>query len=88
MATRMAEDLQIAPHVVEAVLNHVSGHKHGVHGIYNRADYPVQMRQALTAWGEHLLAIVEARPVPDKVVLLRALINRRPAGVLKALRPA
>jgi hypothetical protein len=32
----MAE-LDIAPHTVEEILNHVSGHKAGVAGIYNRA---------------------------------------------------
>ena len=37
MATRMAENLDIEPHIIEAVLNHVSGHKHGVAGVYNRA---------------------------------------------------
>jgi hypothetical protein len=30
IATRMAEDLKVLPHVIEAVLNHVSGHKAGV----------------------------------------------------------
>jgi integrase len=36
VATGMAE-LGVAPHIVEAVLNHVSGHKAGVAGVYNRA---------------------------------------------------
>src|SRR5262249_42440820 len=36
VATRMAE-LGVQPHIIEAVLNHVSGHKGGVAGIYNRA---------------------------------------------------
>ena len=35
-ATRMA-DSGVQPHVIEAVLNHVSGHKGGVAGVYNRA---------------------------------------------------
>ena len=35
VATRMAE-LGVLPHVVEAVLNHISGHRAGVAGIYNR----------------------------------------------------
>ena len=35
VATRMA-DLGVQPHIIEAVLNHVSGHKAGVAGIYNR----------------------------------------------------
>jgi integrase len=59
-ATRMAE-LGVQPHIIEAVLNHVSGHKHGVAGIYNRATYEPDKRQALALWAEHLLAIVEGR---------------------------
>lgn len=59
-ATRMAE-IGIAPHIIEAVLNHVSGHKHGVAGVYNRADYEIQKRQALTIWSDHVLAVVEGR---------------------------
>jgi hypothetical protein len=34
----MAE-IGIAPHIVEAVVNHVSGHKGGVVGVYNKAKY-------------------------------------------------
>jgi integrase len=71
MATGMAE-LGIAPHIIEAALNHVSGHKHGVAGIYNRADYAEPKRHALNAWADHLLAIVEGRAAPKKVVALRA----------------
>jgi integrase len=69
-ATTMAEDLGILPHVVEAVLNHASGHKHGVAGVYNRASYAKEKREALTKWAEHLMAIVEGRPA--KVVPLAA----------------
>jgi len=36
VATHIAE-MGTLPHVVEAILNHVSGHKAGVAGIYNRA---------------------------------------------------
>jgi hypothetical protein len=35
----MNDELNIEPHVVEAVLNHISGHKKGVAGIYNKAKY-------------------------------------------------
>lgn len=35
VATRMA-DLGVQPHIIEAVLNHVSGHKGGIAGVYNR----------------------------------------------------
>jgi integrase len=59
-ATRMAE-LGVQPHIVEAVLNHVSGHKSGVAGIYNRATYAEPMRIALQRWADHVAAIVEGR---------------------------
>jgi integrase len=45
-ATRMA-DSGVQPHVIEAVLNHVSGHKAGVAGVYNRAAYAAEKRAAL-----------------------------------------
>ena len=70
-ATRMAE-MGIAPHIVEACLNHVSGHKAGVAGIYNRADYAEQKRHALNAWADRLLGIVEGRAEPSTVIPLRA----------------
>jgi integrase len=50
-ATHMAE-LGVLPHVIEAVLNHVSGHKSGVAGIYNRARYQDEMRVALQTWAD------------------------------------
>ena len=39
VSTMMHERLGVPPHVVEAVLNHVSGHKAGVAGTYNVAEY-------------------------------------------------
>jgi integrase len=59
-ATRMAE-LGVQPHIIEAVINHVSGHKGGVAGIYNRAAYDKEKRAALTLWAEHVMALVEGR---------------------------
>jgi integrase len=55
-ATGMAE-LGVQPHIIEAVLNHVSGHKAGVAGIYNRAKYADEMRSALQRWADHVEAI-------------------------------
>ena len=57
-ATVMADRLGVLPHIVEAVLNHVSGHRAGVAGVYNRAKYGAEMRQALERWAEHVAAIV------------------------------
>jgi integrase len=70
MATRMAEVLGVAPHIIEAVLNHVSGHKGGVAGIYNRATYEPQKRVALQKWADHIAAVVSGKQ-PAKVVQLR-----------------
>ena len=52
-ATQMAE-LGVQPHIIEACLNHQSGHKSGVAGIYNRAKYADEMRSALARWADHL----------------------------------
>jgi integrase len=59
-ATMMAE-IGVQPHVIEAVLNHVSGHRAGVAGIYNRASYEREKTIALDLWADRLMAIVEGR---------------------------
>lgn len=58
-ATGMA-GIGVLPHVVEAVLNHVSGSRAGVAGIYNRASYASEKRAALDAWDAHVLKLVGA----------------------------
>jgi integrase len=55
VATIMADKLSVLPHIVEAILNHVSGHRAGVAGIYNRAKYEGDMRQALQRWADQVL---------------------------------
>ncbi len=56
-ASRMAE-LRVAPHVIEAVLNHKSGTIKGVAATYNRFAYEPEKRAALDAWARRLDAIV------------------------------
>jgi integrase len=60
VATRMA-DLGVQPHVIEAVLNHISGHKAGVAGIYNRSTYAAEKSAALTLWSDHVITLVYPR---------------------------
>jgi integrase len=60
VATRMA-DLGIQPHIVEAVLNHVSGHKAGVAGVYNRAAYADEKTAALELWAKHVDRLVSGK---------------------------
>lgn len=43
--------------VTEAVLNHVSGAKGGIAGIYQRHDWKDEKRSALEAWARHVAAI-------------------------------
>jgi integrase len=62
-APGMADRLGIQPHIVEAVLNHASGHKGGIAGVYNRAQYLAEKKQALALWADHLMALVEGRDV-------------------------
>jgi integrase len=45
--------------VTEAVLNHVSGSRSGVAGVYQRHHWSTEKRAALDAWGEHVVALVE-----------------------------
>lgn len=59
-ATGMAE-LGVQPHIIEAILNHTSGHKAGVAGIYNRASYAREIKAALALWADHVDSIVEGR---------------------------
>jgi integrase len=64
VATRLA-DLGVLPHVVEAVLNHISGYRAGVAGVYNRATYATEKRAALDLWARRLAAIVENDSIPE-----------------------
>ena len=69
----MHDELGIAPHIVEAVLNHISGvvlptsiipgHRAGVAGVYNRALYAREKAAALARWAEYLIATIEV-PAP------------------------
>ncbi len=71
VATGMG-DLGVFPHVVEAVLNHISGSKAGVAGVYNYALYNPEKRAALDLWARHL-ATLDPRielAAPDAVAAL------------------
>lgn len=58
-ATELAR-MGTSPHVVERTLNHTTGVLGGVAGIYNRFSYLPEMREALEAWGERVVGLVEA----------------------------
>jgi hypothetical protein len=52
-------DLGVAPHIIETILNHQSGHRAGVAGIYNRSSYEREVRTALALWADHVHTLVE-----------------------------
>jgi integrase len=56
-----ASGLGIQPHIIEVILNHVSGFRAGVSGVYNRHTYDAEKRAALDRWADQLMAWVEGR---------------------------
>jgi integrase len=68
-ATGMAR-LNFPPHVVDKVLNHVSGTIRGVAAVYNRFAYLDERREALDAWARCVGNLIT--PTTANVVELRA----------------
>ena len=63
--------------VTEAVLNHVSGTRGGIVGIYQRHDWAAEKRTALEGWAAHLEAAVAGVEAGPKMVPLRPMNARR-----------
>jgi integrase len=61
LSTLMNDRLGVLPHVVEAILNHVSGSKGGVAGVYNKAVYLRERVEALNLWADHLRSIIDGK---------------------------
>jgi integrase len=55
-------ELGIRPDVVELVVNHLSGHRGGIAGIYNRSELMPERRAALERWSQHVVGIVSGEP--------------------------
>ena len=64
--------LGFQPHVIERVLNHVSGAQGGLVSVYQRHEYREERRRAIIAWGAHVMQIVSAGELLSNVVKLRA----------------
>jgi integrase len=58
VATGM-NDIGVQPHIVEEILNHQSGHRRGVAGIYNKSPYEREVRAAMAMWSDHVRALIE-----------------------------
>lgn len=60
--------------VTEAVLNHISGSRAGIVGVYQRHNWADEKRAALQAWDAHLSAIIDGKGKGANVI---ALADRR-----------
>jgi hypothetical protein len=65
------QKLGVRLEVTEAVLNHVSGARGGIVGVYQRHTWAEEKRAALAAWGAHIEAIVEGRTAARNVTQMR-----------------
>ena len=55
--THLSEQGFAQPHVVEAIVNHISGAKAGVAGVYNRATYLVDKRRSIEVWSTYFATL-------------------------------
>jgi integrase len=58
----------IPPHIIETVLNHSSGFRSGVAGVYQRHPYLEERRHALESWARHLRSLVTPDDATSNVV--------------------
>jgi hypothetical protein len=68
-------ELHVPPHVVELVVNHISGTRAGVAGTYNRSELLPERKAALERWATHVRGLVV--PWPDSVVTLSSRKGKR-----------
>lgn len=61
VVTRLAEK-GTAPHILERIINHVSGEVSGVAAVYNRARYEKEVRQALELWSDRIALMASTTP--------------------------
>jgi integrase len=69
VATGMA-DIGVAPHIIEAVLNHYSGHRAGIAGVYNRSRYDPEVTVALARWSTYIVGLIEGRKIDNVLSML------------------
>lgn len=70
-ASGMAK-LKVAPHVIEAVLNHQSGTIRGIAKVYNRNTYEPEKRVALDAWARYIEHLTDETKASNVTPMVRA----------------
>ena len=66
-----ANEIGVAPHIVEACINHVSGARASVAGVYNKAEDIAEKRVALERWAQHVAAVASPAGRAGNVVTMR-----------------
>jgi integrase len=59
------ENLGIDTRVVETALNHVSGTKAGIVGVYQRAEHREAVKAAFEAWGQYVARLTDDKPLSN-----------------------
>jgi integrase len=67
-ATGLA-NLGVAPHVVEAILNHQTGTRNAIARTYNKSNYENETRAAMVLWSDHIGALTSGGP--RKIAIVR-----------------
>jgi integrase len=65
ISTHLAS-MGVAPHIIERLLNHISGVLGGVAGVYNRFKYRDEVRAALEQWAVHVETCANAISNPGE----------------------
>jgi integrase len=56
-----ANELGVAPHIVEHCINHTSGARGGVAGTYNKSELLPERRRAFDLWAAHIASLVSGK---------------------------
>jgi hypothetical protein len=56
-------ELGIRPDVIELAVNHISGVRGGIAGVYNRSELMPERRAALERWAVHVDGLVSGKAV-------------------------
>jgi integrase len=70
MATGL-QRLGVRLEVTEQVLNHVSGSRAGIVGVYQRHDFALEKRAALDAWADQVFATIDGSMAMGNVTKTR-----------------
>jgi integrase len=54
--------------VTEALLNHISGSRGGIAGVYQRHDWAAEKRAALDGWAAHVVSLAKGRAIGSNVL--------------------